>query len=308
MPLSPPRPLRHDWDCTNVITPYEGSPHPLFRGNRLIGLEIEALHPRSTRPNALQPFGVLKIDGSLRVMTGNTARHCFELACHPASGDMLDAFLLDLTDRLASERCETNSSCGLHIHADVRDLAPAQLTNLHFWWAIYEDLFFAIQPRERASVTGFSRPASSFTTFTSWQTQRYAALNVMAFGRHGTYEWRLGAGTTDYRAILTQVQLISAFVDVFSQRPALTSQQDPAYQSLLSMDDRSFLIHFLKELALPTSTIKVMVQRIRQYNPSALCASITPLMPPQEADDEENDDYDEDEDDMALDTDQEDDD
>lgn len=277
MPLSPPTPLRHDWDCTNQIATYEGSPHPLFRTNILTGIEVEALHPRTSRPSALQPFGILKIDGSLRVMTENTARHCFELATHAASGNMLHALLLDLTDRLASERCEVNSSCGLHIHANVTHLTEQQRANLRFWWTIYEDLFFAIQPPNRASVTGFSRPASSYPTYNSWLAQRYSALNVIAFSRHGTYEWRLGEGTTNYRAILTQIQLINAFIDVFANRPQIPGASDPAYQALLAMDDRTFLIHFLKELALPTATIKAMVARIRAYNPSALLHSITPI-------------------------------
>lgn len=281
MPLQPPAPLRHDWDCTNQISRYPGSQHPLFRGNRLVGLEIEALHPRTARPNALQPFGVLKLDGSLRAMLNNTARHCFELATHAASGDMLDAFLLDLTGRLRSEQCETNTSCGLHIHVDMSTLNSERRHNLVFWWAIFEDLFFAIQPPSRRSST-YSRPASQYSSYTEWANQRYSALNTQAYSRHQTYEWRLGAGTVNYRDILTQVQLIDAFVEVFSQRPALPNAEDPAYIAMLAMDNREFLIHFLKDLTLPTSTIKDMLRRIRAYNPSHLlqAASTTAVPAP----------------------------
>jgi len=265
----PPPTANHPWYPSICHLRFPGGASPILASTRLIGLEIEALHPNSSRPQALSRFGILKPDGSLRRSPDNQASYCFELATWATSGHLLINFLSDLCSTLRSEAVEVNSTCGLHIHIDMSSSTQQQRTNLAFWWAIFEDLFFAIQPPARRAGL-YAKPASIYRSLAEWRAARYSALNLQAFDRHKTFEWRLGAGTVEHRDILLQVQLILAFVAAFEDRLPYSGPDDPDYLALLALDDRAFLSHFLKCLTLPTSAIKGLLRRIRTHNSNLL--------------------------------------
>jgi len=122
---------------------------------------------------------------------------------------------------------KVNKSCGLHIHVDARDLTKTQISKVFLQYAKYEKVFDALQPKSRRESNnsfcrsireiaidyrlGFSKDV--FATYNNRINTRYVKVNLEAYVRHSTIEFRQGAGTTNAEKITNQIVLLIGFVE-----------------------------------------------------------------------------------------------
>lgn len=130
-------------------------------------------------------------------------------------------------------KLKPNKSCGLHVHHDISDFNMRNVYNLGMIYMRYEyDLLPSIFNYGRMT-NNYCRPALSikhkldtlsnkyegdkmFSDIVDNQltiTSRYCALNLCAFERHGTVEFRGYQGSRNYNDIIAWVELTKGMVE-----------------------------------------------------------------------------------------------
>ena len=228
----------------------------------MVTFEIECFVPaantqalRASLPMACEAVG----DGSLTATNTWRTRYGgieIRVPCR------LDDFrlLYRVCNLLSKHSARVNASCGLHVHLDVRDLAPtkrladvrSRAMALH--GVIASVLRYAVPP---------SRLANSYCALTTPSTRdRYHAVNLTAVEKHGTIEVRLGAGTVQ----ADKARLWAEVCAYFLRRP-------------LSRDSKARLPHvgnatqalsWVLKSDLPPSLVWWLVQRIQRFYPAAI--------------------------------------
>jgi len=133
---------------------------------------------------------------------------------------------------LKSAGAKVNKSCGLHVHVDARDLKNAEIARVIFNYAKNERVFDSLQPESRrnnintycGSVTkilsrldtqsakeSFTR--NPFKLYNSVLCTRYVKVNLEAYTRHSTVEFRQHSGTIESSKITNWVVLLLGFVE-----------------------------------------------------------------------------------------------
>ena len=101
-----------------------------------------------------------------------------------------------------------NSSCGFHIHFDISDLIPREIARVMKFYQVYEQEIDEMHsPSRRRSVStycgslvSYNFNPESITTIdelTSIFSSRYLKVNIQAYLRHGTLEFRQHSGTVN---------------------------------------------------------------------------------------------------------------
>jgi hypothetical protein len=144
-------------------------------------------------------------------------------------------------------RVVVNRKCGLHVHIGAAHFNIRALKNFAKNYLKFEDFFDAIMPESRrrdnnrfiashrsrfgaydseaAIATGFNRITEATDLralqivmqpnreayYAVSEPSRYYKLNLTAFGRYQTVEFRQHSGTTDYRKIRNWVLLLNEF-------------------------------------------------------------------------------------------------
>lgn len=138
----------------------------------------------------------------------------------------------------ATYKAKVTDACGLHIHADVRDLTRVQRTNvLRTWYGLsnviatfvagnrHNNHFCAqMTTHEIIQVAHLlendNRSQSAFNA----TTNKYRSLNVLPFPKIGTFEFRIHQGTLNATKVRQWVTLLLAFVEGFVDE---TLEQQP---------------------------------------------------------------------------------
>lgn len=130
---------------------------------------------------------------------------------------------------LSNHDAQVNQTCGLHVHIDQRNRDVRQS---------YSRLFNSLPLL--ASMVPESRRRNNYTrlnTLSTFEEQyrrddRYCAINVKAFERHGTLEVRLHSGTTDRVKITRWITVLLGIVDsqTIAQQPMVTVESVPVSQ------------------------------------------------------------------------------
>lgn len=125
-----------------------------------------------------------------------------------------------------------DKTCGLHVHVDADGLNNKQIASILATYARDEKFFDAIQPESRradnnrychsvAFLNTISKERAQELTenpfefaFCQFWASRYAKINLDAYSRHGTIEFRQAAGTTDADKIINWVVLVQTVVTV----------------------------------------------------------------------------------------------
>lgn len=128
-----------------------------------------------------------------------------------------------------------NRSCGLHVHIGCTDFQWRDLQMLMALWARYEPFFYELMPTSRRSnqfCWHLHRSSWSGHTGAQWsqvqralaartendfnanarRLNRYAALNLASWWRHGRVEFRLHSGTINYTKVKNWAMLCAAVV------------------------------------------------------------------------------------------------
>lgn len=206
----------------------------------------------------------------------------FEISTSPAMGDVFLAQIKDHCRAFRQCRARVTRACGLHVHVDARDFRYWDTRRLILVYAKVEDALFSILPHSRngnsfckrcgdsfASLVKSGRPkdvreallqklygsknnARSYRRSKS-HCSRYTALNVHSWLYRGSFEFRLGAGSVDYKNITNWAMLLGNLLEYAAKK----SDKDVDSLSGTSLD-------ILKRLA-PTKNIREWIKERHDY-------------------------------------------
>ncbi len=199
----------------------EGRKSKLITVDRFVGAELEAENGNRSELNLPYTFGI-KDDGSLDDSG-------VEIVTPPSKDGALITNIKLACKQLNQAGFEATSSCGLHIHIDLRDIKDnfIKLSRILRTFYAIEDVMFSTQPESRLNskycqrrlasyaVTGFPKipQAKQELVNTMGRSDRYYALNFKALRDHGTIECRLHAGTLNAEKIINWIKLIRSFYE-----------------------------------------------------------------------------------------------
>ena len=187
-------------------------------------------------------------DSSIR--TSRQKPNGFEVVSPILEGD--DGFLEaeKVANVLNENGCDANSTCGFHVHVDASDLTKKELANVVRAWVRNEWVVDTFVPKTRRSHNVYCESIhdapnqeytreyekSFFDRIASAETQsveniidianprgnRFFKLNLTAYRRHQTIEFRYHSGTVQPEKVLRQIQFCLAFVAKFRQKRLIT--------------------------------------------------------------------------------------
>lgn len=192
---------------------YDGPPSTLFPSTRRVGVELEMLVPDDMDSDEVPTrWGSTKEDGSLDPSWGE---YGVEFASIPVSGSAISTMITAACSAFSSARVD--ESCGMHVHVDVRDLTNDQRTNIIKWFQHTEKQWFGIVNPNRED-NSYCKPISD-VAINRMDHDRYRALNTDAYGKHGTFEFRLHHGTINKQEIEQFVATAVNFIETAKDLP-----------------------------------------------------------------------------------------
>lgn len=249
--------------------------------NRKFGIEIEA-HNVAQRDvaAALNAVGIrCAVEGYNHSTTNHwkIVNDCsiqgsqgFELVSPILQGEnglMQVAIVGDTLERLGAK---VNTSCGLHVHIDGRDLTVNSMSRICKMWLKYETCFDSIVPASRRNNRFALGIRSKFATLeaafaklataTSIQgltrimnsdgysgSSRYHKLNLESMVRHGTVEFRQHSGTVNGLKMVNWVKLVGGFVESAVKAKAINSKGEGKFENLLQVTPDATVRKFYRE-------------------------------------------------------------
>ncbi len=214
---------------------------PSFSG-RLFGIEIECIGL-----NTLQAADLLNANnvpsrdesynhsrrGHWKITTDSSingeGRETCEVVSPPLAFTAENLRLVaKVVNLLKDAGCTVNTSCGLHVHVDSRDVRNfptfARILFLRYREA-EEEIDRMMDITRRANNNRFCRTLKNLNrnaSFDSINADRYQKLNFQSFQRHGTVEFRQHHGTMDAVRIISWLIFC---VDFWQQTHAYFMQQ-----------------------------------------------------------------------------------
>jgi len=183
-----------------------------FENNRRFGIEIEVTDniSRSEIAEALVEAGIDARTESYNHTTQSywkvtTDGSCgYEVVSPPLQGYEGLEEVETVCKVLNSIGCKVNKNCGLHIHHDASDLNRTMLLNVAMLYAKWEKVIDAIMPPSRRGNSNsycrsFWYRNINDVVETTYRTRRvdsdygigrYMKVNLEAYERHGTVEFR----------------------------------------------------------------------------------------------------------------------
>lgn len=161
---------------------------------------------------------------------------------------------------------QVNTTCGFHVHIEVGSLRTEDLVRLYKFYGHFEaSVIDNLMPRSRRGSTNYYCQSIrcfpwKFDCVTTWKSlsqvfhrSRYLKVNIEAYGRHGTVEFRQHSGTVEAEKIINWMQIVQAMVRVSTNRDL-----DPDQDSLRA---------FINELQpfLQPETIQYIVDRYNYF-------------------------------------------
>lgn len=204
--------------------PAVGAPVPM--GDRRFGVEIELTFPGYTSglqiKEALQAAGLrgwkVKRDGSLR---GSG----WEICSPPLRGPAGHESVRTACRVLRELGGEPDSSCGLHVHHEIRDMGIAAVKRfVRLWHKNQEAINQLVSPSRRgrsyychplsADEVAYLMHAPNMEQIHQYAPNRYRAMNLRSYPRLGTVEIRQHQGTCDPEKIVNWVLLVQGMLDL----------------------------------------------------------------------------------------------
>jgi hypothetical protein len=178
----------------------------------------------------------------------------FEVVSPILSGDEGKTEVRKVMDALTAAGAKVNKSCGLHVHIGAVDFTMTEFANIAKNYLVFEDFFDAIMPASRradaniyikslrAKFGDYSHAAArrGMAAVSACRTineiirclngadssSRYYKLNLTAFWRHRTIEFRQHSGTTDAEKAINWIELLMAFVEkAATSRPRARNEE-----------------------------------------------------------------------------------
>lgn len=129
--------------------------------------------------------------------------------------------------------CYVNTTCGFHVHFEARDLTAAQLRFIAYRYSKFEsdfDSFMPVRRRDNRNQYCLSMKTAlevfnegGYGLMDYWYSDRpefvtnalnnkYLKVNLSAYQRHRTIEFRQHSGTLDYNKIMNWVEFLHGFI------------------------------------------------------------------------------------------------
>lgn len=216
---------------------------------RYIGIEVECGKPSNSKVSGFHHIKDVASKWGLRIGSDGSIhdfRASTEISTVPARGDKLAEQIKDLGNALIKDDLKANSSCGLHVHVDVRDYVAENLMAFVGLWAKVEAPMYRIVARSRRDnhysaawgerfrdsgvldgrfsvaermakldllLYGSASSAAAVKRGRSKHDSRYHGVNFNAIPVHGTIEFRLHHGTVNPVKIAMWSAICSALVE-----------------------------------------------------------------------------------------------
>lgn len=107
--------------------------------------------------------------------------------------------------------------CGMHVHVDIQDFTLGNIKNLLRLGTRFDEIIYSIMDPSRYENTYCHHLDYDDSAIDSCRTiqhlydlqdgERYYGINIMAFGKHGTVEFRYARGTADWAVIYSLVSM-----------------------------------------------------------------------------------------------------
>lgn len=221
---------------TIVETPtVESITQPTNNNELTFGVEIEVLRTpdlnRELIEAALQAEGINAttqnynhLDNSgWKIITDSSCG--WEIVSPILSGESGISEVKKVSDILNRINCKVDKTCGLHVHIGADALGVKKVKSVVRRWLNNEHHLDAIQPfsrRENNNQYCYSLARTfqasgldhcrKIETLARYQNTRYAKLNLQAYRRHSTIEFRHHSGTTDSKKITNWIKFLLDFV------------------------------------------------------------------------------------------------
>ena len=199
---------------------------------RLVGIESECVYP--VQDSMYYPKNwAHTYDGSI---SPPSEYEGIEMVSSPSSGDILQQQIRDLSDWAKEHAATVNSSCGLHIHFDSTDLTYRQVTHIAIVYKEFEPYLKSMMPPSRQdsrwckefplSIDDLLRVDSeedlidiyyesmdSVPSADKYNDARYCGFNIHSRYFHGSLEFRLHSGTTNFTKIRNWIRILNAIIE-----------------------------------------------------------------------------------------------
>lgn len=209
---------------------------PVIHSSRNFGIEIECFGisiPAAV--DALHGVGISAIfegythatTNHWKIVTDSSVPNGFEVVSPILSGAEGLSNVQKVAQALVRAGAKVDRRCGFHVHVDARDLRGADVLNCIRRYAQHEAQIDGFMPESRRGTNNsFCRTmedvvrtvrnvSDSSTTIDVCRrvVERYYKLNVQAYTRHGTIEFRQHNGTVDSRKMVNWIIFCVQFVE-----------------------------------------------------------------------------------------------
>ena len=203
--------------------------------NRTFGVEIEATGiTRETAVRVIRAVGIeAQIEGynhrtreHWKVTTDASVEPGWEVVSPILRGEEGLDDLRKVVSALSAAGARVNRSCGLHVHVGINDLTPNEIAGIVIRYSRFETEIDAFMPQSRRgtsntycnTVNRFAVDLSSAGPFTRvndvlrHQPGRFLKVNLEAYSRQQTIEFRQHSGTCNASKIENWVRFLLHFV------------------------------------------------------------------------------------------------
>ena len=210
-----------------------------FTSNRKFGVEIEFKGlDRTDAERSLRNAGInVQIEGynhdtcsHWKIVSDGSVNGGWELVSPPLSGNAGIDEVRKAATAMVEAGAFVDRQCGLHVHVDANDLSAATIVNLTKRYATHENEINKLIPSFRHAcewargmgevstmVSDYLRSNPSATSRQVCERarayNRYYKLNLQAYLRHGTVEFRQHSGTVDGTKIANWIVFCVTFVE-----------------------------------------------------------------------------------------------
>lgn len=152
-------------------------------------------------------------------------------------------------------RVKVTQACGLHVHHDAGDFTTQAFRNLFINYMKYEHAFDSVMPGSRRGNVNQYCQSLNARAFDSMQeaidcikgcktisnisdafgNSRYYKLNVEAYTRHGTIEFRQHYGTINAEQIINWIVLTNALITTSIEAKRIKSEYNSALDTMETM-------------------------------------------------------------------------
>lgn len=254
---------------------------------RQFGIEIECNYPGGyygaeggTSPlEAALPSGwEVRTDGSL-------GYEGIEVVSPPISGPEGFDQVKTVCQILRTRGATISRRCGFHVHYDVSDVGVRGLARFaRSWTENHHLLNYLVSPSRRRNTFCRQLNTLELDRIDEWaevngsadQTevmhrpyplgQRYRAINVLAYPRHGTVEVRAHQGSLNYRKMETWIRLGQKMLDKIATEGAPIERHET-------------LVSLFESIELDTRDSRYLIGRARAFGASEIVATGAPPPP-----------------------------